>query len=399
MKQRSRIKGSYMNKKTLLWFLMGFAFLALYLIPSNSVMAADQEPFAGEALCLPDVYVSTPDGCLPLGPSSFLTTMAEKGIPIPTQPLPVYNPDPSLIYTALPYIKVGDNAFPLYSSLDSAISRSPATMLDAGMKYLAIIDKQEADNGIYYQLANGYWVEAGEAYTECCIRSGRFQGLFFYQNPVNSFGWIVDQAVVFSAPGYNSPQTGQTLNRESLVQIYDTAEADGTTWYMLGWDQWVERRKIRQFHINLTPPDGVDNQRWIEINLYEQTLGIYDHGKLVFATLIASGSDPFYTQPGLFQIYEKLDKTDMSGAFEADRSDYYYLQDVPWTMYYDEARALHGAYWRTLFGYPQSHGCVNLSVGDSRIVYDWADVGDWVYVWDPSGETPTDPDYYGAGGA
>ncbi len=87
----------------------------------------------------------------------------------------------------------------------------------------------------------------------------------------------------------------------------------------------------------------------------------------------------------------------MRGAFEADRSDFYYLQEVPWTMYYDEACALHGAYWRTRFGFPQSHGCVNLAPGDAHWLYNWAKVGDWVYVWDPSGKTPTDPAAYSAG--
>jgi lipoprotein-anchoring transpeptidase ErfK/SrfK len=68
-------------------------------------------------------------------------------------------------------------------------------------------------------------------------------------------------------------------------------------------------------------------------------------------------------------------------------------------MYFDQARALHGAYWHNSFGYKQSHGCVNLSPADSQWLYMWGDVGDWVYVWDPSGETPTDPSLYGAGGA
>jgi lipoprotein-anchoring transpeptidase ErfK/SrfK len=120
---------------------------------------------------------------------------------------------------------------------------------------------------------------------------------------------------------------------------------------------------------------------------------------MVYATLVATGLEPFYTRPGLFQIQKKLESTPMSGAFEADRSDFYYLEDVPWTMYYDSARALHGAYWRTAFGYPQSHGCVNLAPPDAHWLFNWADVNDWVYVWDPSGQTPTDPSYYGDGGA
>jgi lipoprotein-anchoring transpeptidase ErfK/SrfK len=66
-------------------------------------------------------------------------------------------------------------------------------------------------------------------------------------------------------------------------------------------------------------------------------------------------------------------------------------------MYFDGARALHAAYWRTRFGYPQSHGCVNLSMGDAHWLFLWAHEGDWVYVHDPSGKTPTDPALYTGG--
>ena len=103
--------------------------------------------------------------------------------------------------------------------------------------------------------------------------------------------------------------------------------------------------------------------------------------------------------PGLFQIYKKVEAETMRGSTEADRSDFYYLEDVPWTMYFDQARALHGTFWHNRFGWPQSRGCVNLSPGDANWLFQWAKEGDWVYVWDPTGRTPTDPSFYGAGGA
>jgi len=60
------------------------------------------------------------------------------------------------------------------------------------------------------------------------------------------------------------------------------------------------------------------------------------------------------------------------------------------TFYFDKACALHGDYWQTRFGYPQSRGCVNLSVGDAHWLFNWAVQGDWVYMYYPTGLTPTD---------
>jgi lipoprotein-anchoring transpeptidase ErfK/SrfK len=184
-----------------------------------------------------------------------------------------------------------------------------------------------------------------------------------------------------------------------VVPVYAMKQVGKDNWVMIGLDEWIEDSAVARVIPNTTPPDGVDNGRWIEINLEEQVLMVYDQSELVYATIISTGIDPFFTRPGLHKIFEKKDTETMSGDFSSDRSEYYYLEDVPWTMYFDQLRALHGAYWNTLLGFPRSHGCVNLSIGDSRWLFDWARVGDYVYVWDPSGHTPTDPAFYTPGGA
>jgi lipoprotein-anchoring transpeptidase ErfK/SrfK len=181
------------------------------------------------------------------------------------------------------------------------------------------------------------------------------------------------------------------------VPVYASKVFNGVEWLMIGDQEWVEGRFVASVQPSTAPPLGVDNGRWIDINLAEQTLSAYDNNQLVYSTLISSGVDPYWTRPGLFQIYKKKDTENMSGSFEADRSDFYSLQDVPWTMYFDKARAIHGAYWHTFFGYPMSHGCVNMSIGDSAWLYQWAKEGDWVWVHDPSGRTPENPDLYGSG--
>ncbi len=350
-------------------------------------------------VCLPGVYLQQPSDCIPVGPSLFLTSMARIGLFLPIRPLPTSSPDPELSKMPATYVTASKESIPLFDSLSAAESMSASQTLGPGLKYLSINERLDLNNVIYYHLRSGEWVEGASAGTGCCIYSGRFQGLIFKKTPSSDFGWFVEEAWSRVAPDYAAASTSYHYYRENVATVYDIRKVGDTEWLMIGPDEWVERRLIKRVLVNTTPPTGVTGNRWIEVNLDEQTLAVYDQGQLVYATLIASGMSPFYTRPGLFQIQQKKEFETMSGAFEADRSDFYYLEDVPWTMYYDENRALHGAYWRTVFGYPQSHGCVNLAPGDAHWLFDWAKEGEWVYVWDPSGKTPTDPSYYGPGGA
>ena len=89
----------------------------------------------------------------------------------------------------------------------------------------------------------------------------------------------------------------------------------------------------------------------------------------MFATLIATGQDRWPTVEGVHHIYYRKTRKHMSGGVVGD--DYYFLEEVPWTMFFDEGRALHGAYWHDAFGYRRSHGCVNLSITDAHWLYLW----------------------------
>jgi hypothetical protein len=244
----------------------------------------------------------------------------------------------------------------------------------------------------FYHLRSGYYVFAEGG------RLGQydppFQGLIFSSTPHNAFGWILGETQSRTSPDLNSPESGITRNRFQVVQIFATQKADNLTWDLVGPGEWIESRQIARVDPDTSPPPGVTGSRWISVNLFEQTLTAYDNNRLVFATMVSTGVDRFWTRPGLFHIQKKLEAGTMSNSV---KGDFYYLEDVPWTMYFDEARALHGAYWHNDFGYPQSHGCVNMSDGDAHWLYNWSSVGDIVYVYDPSGKTPTDPSLFGTG--
>ena len=382
------------------------AFLPLLLLtmlwPGRAVDAArgnnpsTQEPDSGAVLCPPSVYPASQDECLSLGPAQFLADMAAQGIPYPIQPLPAYAPDPALNTVPYSYFKVTEGGLPLFPSLkDAMANQTSGRAIQAGkLLYVTYQDRVENDHGVFYLLSSGEWIQGEGARAALPYP---FQGLLFSSTPHNAFGWLLEESQSRIAPGFNSPYTGHKFYRFNIVQVYSTQVVDNVEWNLVGPDEWMEARQVARVEPQTVPPEGVQGERWINVNLYEQTLAVYESGQLIFATLIASGVEPFWTRPGLFQIYQKLDTTTMSGSFEADKSDYYYLEDVPWVMYFDQTRALHGAYWPRLLGYPQSHGCVNLSIGDAKWLYGWAVEGDWVYVYDPSGRTPTDPALFGAG--
>jgi hypothetical protein len=312
--------------------------------------------------------------------------MSKLGITFPPRPLPSIRPDPGLVQLPYFYFHLEEDEVPIISGPGG---ESIGQSFLPGFVYVSYVDRVDTGHGVYYLLQSGAWIPGKGA------RVGEvssYQGLEFKSTPRNSFAWPFEYIPVKWAPGYNTIETGQFLNPfVDIIQVYATQNVDGADWNMIGPDQWVEARKVATVTPNIIPPEGVTTGRWIDVDLAEQTLAVYDNYHLVFATVIASGLEPFWTRPGLFQIYQKKETETMRNS---DPTDFYYLDNVPWTMYFDKARALHGAYWRTRFGYPQSHGCINLSVGDAHWLFNWAHEGEFVYVHDPSGLTPTDPALY-----
>ncbi len=352
------------------------------------------EPPEGAVLCPPGDYheIAPPRGCEPLGPSIYLTRMGAMGITFPMLPPPVRAPDSALAQSQFSYGRVNyikNKPAPIFISLENAIANKPVNRyLEPGFAYVSYINVVNVDGRNYYQIGSGEWMRG--AWLSSNVAVSRFQGVEVYGTPKRPFGWILYPLETKSTPGYSGGDyTGKYLTKYDLVQIYHVERVDDMDWYLIGPDEWIVQTKLGIVFPNTTPPEDVTNGRWIEVNLYEQTVAVYDNHRLVFATLMSSGANPWFTRPGVFQIYQKFDATPMRGAFAEDRSDYYYLEDVPWTMYFDNSIALHGAYWHNGFGYPRSHGCVNLSVGDAQWLFNWAQEGDWVYVHDPSGQTPT----------
>jgi lipoprotein-anchoring transpeptidase ErfK/SrfK len=117
------------------------------------------------------------------------------------------------------------------------------------------------------------------------------------------------------------------------------------------------------------PQDG----RWIDVDLSEQALTAYEGSIPVRSTLVSTGLPNTPTPVGQFSIWIKLRYDDMAGPG-------YYIEDVPYVMYFHQGYGLHGVTWHGNFGHPMSHGCVNLPTAEAAWLFDWAEVGTVVVI-------------------
>lgn len=160
-------------------------------------------------------------------------------------------------------------------------------------------------------------------------------------------------------------------------------------------DGWVKRWNVAVIEPKSRPRGIGEDEKWLHVDLSEQTAVAYEGDKPVYATIISSGkgkSGPeSFTPTGKWRIHTKLRSSRMAGGSGAS---YHFLSDVPWVQYYHGGYALHGVYWHNGFGWPMSQGCINLTPYDAQWFFHWTgphvphgwysvvqrDVGTWVVV-------------------
>lgn len=236
--------------------------------------------------------------------------------------------------------------------------------LDAGFNFMTAINRVEG----WIEINPGEWVQADQAKNTNYVVS-EFAGVFLPKEPLEyEIAWILVNVYPSRFPGGNPVESNGLVPRYTRVTLFTKANVEGWDWYQIDVDQWVQQTQIAKV-VPLERPSAVETDRWVGIDLYEQVLIAYEGEEAVFATLISTGLPRWPTVEGTFNIYWRRLREDMTWGTPGD--DFYYLEEVPWTMFFDEGRALHGAYWHNGLGYRRSHGCVNLSITDAYWLYHW----------------------------
>ena len=177
----------------------------------------------------------------------------------------------------------------------------------------------------------------------------------------------------------------KTNNTEQITKDVVAAMTDGKAYEGLfhydDVEPGSETKQVAEGTENLVY-QAAEGEKWVDVSLTDDTVTTYVGGK------VAGG--PFYMVPGApatptvvgtFHVYLKYDVQTMRGE-NADGTKYE-TEGVPWVTYFSGGYAMHGAPWRSSFGwsgYGGSHGCVNMPVDAAKFIYDWTDMGDTVVV-------------------
>jgi hypothetical protein len=330
-----------------------------------------------------------------------LSLLAILGVLLVTPALAT-TPDPKIETALLPfeYARVWQKPVPVYAVPGDPARLTPIDTLLPPDSWISIDEKVEQDGRLWYRIADRAYVLADAVLPGT---PSAFQGVTVTRTLPVPLAFIATQGLnVRARPGIDAGNPPlSTLARYDVVSVLGSHQADDALWHQIGENRYVHGAYVRVVYPVQRPADVPADARWIAVDLAQQTLAAYEGDQMVFATLVSSGRPPWFTPKGLNRVWIKLQTGDMRGGI-VERGDYYALQDVPWIMYFNRDVGLHAAYWHDRFGYPSSHGCVNLSPADAKWLFDWAtpqlpfphsshvyasrhNPGTWVYVYASSG--------------
>lgn len=112
--------------------------------------------------------------------------------------------------------------------------------------------------------------------------------------------------------------------------------------------------------------------RWAEVNLSQQMAYMHLDDQTIMSFRISSGRAVTPTDPGEWNVYGKLPLRTMKGVINGEA---YEVPNVPWVVYFHDGEAFHGTYWHNNFGTPMSHGCINMTIADAKMMYNFAYIG------------------------
>jgi hypothetical protein len=268
------------------------------------------------------------------------------------------------------------------------------TDVENGIDYYQYVRKFKAINQL---MSRGFWVSVQERLRDDATRQYYYEtvkGAFVPANAVHLVrppefrGYVVRgdspmPAVIVRATSAsfftrrnNRFQASGPVERLMSYRVLSEEGTPGNRYFEIDGNRWLKESQVTWFPMRTELPEGVkEGEKWIRIDLTHQTLEAWEGLMPVLMTLVSTGvpdSTETVTPKGRFRVNFKHITDDMTGSV-GDGTEVYQVEDVPWVQYIHLNIALHAAFWHSRFGQPKSHGCINLSPADARVLFDWTD--------------------------
>jgi hypothetical protein len=157
--------------------------------------------------------------------------------------------------------------------------------------------------------------------------------------------------------------------------------------------KWLDDKDV-YWDIEVRDPNKPDEElkttinggpiKYINIKLSEQVLYAYDNGLAKYSFQTSTGMDGMNTPEGDFQIYNKF-PVQYSAPYELYMDNWmaftpsgsHGIHSLPYWLLKAGGRLYEG---EGHLGTKVSHGCVRVSLENSKLLYDWAEVGTPVHI-------------------
>jgi L,D-transpeptidase catalytic domain len=157
---------------------------------------------------------------------------------------------------------------------------------------------------------------------------------------------------------------GALMAFQDVHHLATTGEADATTWNDL---------------IAAVETHQVDPRTYDFVDVSEgspQNLTLYVAGVTKYHALVNTGISVSPTGTGTYPVYLRFVNQIMTG-YNPDGS--YYADPVTWVSYFHGGDALH-QFYRSTYGWPQSLGCVEMTMTNAKYVWPFTPIGTLVTV-------------------
>jgi hypothetical protein len=232
-----------------------------------------------------------------------------------------------------------------------------------GKSFGIVVTGEQIYEGVeFVRTRRHLWIERASVHF---VDGSPFKGEKLLRGQSLDLAWVsVRPSKVFDRPG---GRVIKRLDRHTLVSIASSKGA----WAKLRGGGWIQSAALARPK-RVQPPDDVGpTDRWIDIDIEQQVLVAYEGETPLFATLVSTGRNNKQSETplGTFQIWVKLDYSDMDDLERTDVDKNYAIQDVPWVQFFKGSYGFHAAFWHNDFGRRRSHGCINLSPEDARYLF------------------------------